>query len=427
MKSLLPKCGFSLLYVAFLGAAPPVPQEAIEHSEEIEPYVSFLQQQKQSPVDYIMGLFEEHDMVILCERMHPETTQYDLFYDLISDPRFIARVGNVFTEIGTGSMRGEVHDFLFSENLTEREIEKAALNIWRDLTWSPLWEKGNFFDFLKRLYSLNSSLAPGKKVNLYFSDMPFSWEGMTEEKYREFNRTMRHRDRIMAKQITDKFDEIRQSGENRKKALVIMNYRHAFNDRFPWPRGDNIEGGDNTGRYLFEAYPGKVANVMINSMAIQVGNTDRKVILRMIQNGKWDAAFEVADNRSVGFDFADSPFATREKYQDVFTGFVFYKPLEEHRLAVGIPGVFDEGFDNVLLERCAIAGRPMQGDEVRSLISELGRVTTYAYEDKGLGLGGDPDKGMDLTEKDSWLTDSKGHQPAVPQEQDGEREKGKKQ
>lgn len=430
MNNVLFRCGFSFLFlcVAFPYAASDTPQGAVKYSQEIEPYVSFLKEQRQQPVDYVMELFKKHDIVILCERHHGETMQYDFILDLISDTRFIAHVGNVFTEVGTSSMRGAVHDFLFSENLTEREIENKSLNIYRNLTWFPMWEKHNFFDFLKRLYSLNNSLKATKKVNLYFSDMPFSWERMTQEKYREFKSMLRNRDRIIAKQVIEKFNEISRSGADRKKALVIMNYRHAFNDRFEFvSETSEVVKGDNVGRHIFEAYPGKVANVMMNFVAIGMRPTGRGLELKLIQDGKWDAAFQVADNPNLGFDFADSPFGKDSfdyfvfptkglKYQDVFTGFVFYKPLEEHRVAIGIPGLFDNGYDKVILERLAIFGKPYQGSEAESLISRYSRVEVGTYKDMGL----------DMTEKGSWLTGSKCTHPAVSQEKDGTREKSEK-
>jgi len=61
----------------------------IQYKTEIAPYVDFLKKQRQKPADYVMGLFEKYDLVILCERFHPETTQYDFIYDLVSDKRFI--------------------------------------------------------------------------------------------------------------------------------------------------------------------------------------------------------------------------------------------------------------------------------------------------------------------------------------------------
>jgi len=58
------------------------------YDKAIGKYVQFLQQQKQTPVDYVMSLFQTYDLVVLCERSHPEVTQYDLIYELAADKRF---------------------------------------------------------------------------------------------------------------------------------------------------------------------------------------------------------------------------------------------------------------------------------------------------------------------------------------------------
>jgi hypothetical protein len=65
-----------------------------------------------------------------------------------------------------------------------------------------------------------------------------------------------------------------------------------------------------------------------------------------IQNGKWDAAFKATGKENLGFDFKNSPFGkdsfdvwyqkTDYTYSDIFTGFVFYLPLEKHSLQNGV-------------------------------------------------------------------------------------------
>ena len=97
---------------------------------------------------------------------------------------------------------------------------------------------------------------------------------------------------------------------------------------------------------------------MINSVTFDI-----KQNLKLIQQGKWDAAFKAAGDMNVGFDFAGSPFGNDKfdffpvswitseyKYQDVFTGFLFYLPLDKHVFEKGVPGLFD-GFKDEVLRR----------------------------------------------------------------------------
>jgi hypothetical protein len=333
-----------------------------------------------------MWLFENHDLVILCERSHMEVTQYQLLAELMADERFTATVGHIFTEVGTSNIRGKVEAFLTDTTLTKQAIEDKLLDIYRNLTWFPLWEKTNYFDFLKQVHTLNCSLPAERMIHIHPSDMPFSWEGMTAAAYQEFEKTLEDRDRIMADEVEKKFREI-QAQDSRKKALVIMNYRHAFND-FPLHNGEKI---NNTGRFLFERFPGKVANVFINGLALLPGTTDQQTFTKPIQDGKWDAAFDIMGNIECGFNLARTPFGQdsfdlfpftehQARYQDVFTGMIFFMPLNRHKEMIGIPGMFDESFRKTFAERMAISGQPLKAAALDEIAAKMNQIRERPYE-----------------------------------------------
>jgi hypothetical protein len=72
------------------------------------------------------------------------------------------------------------------------------------------------------------------------------------------------------------------------------------------------------------------------------------MVYNAIQYGKWDRVFEENNNRPIGFDFKGSPFGkdvfdyfpysyyfpyvTNLKYEDIFTGFIFNKPIHEWKI-----------------------------------------------------------------------------------------------
>lgn len=60
--------------------------------------IDFINTNPVSAKDYVLQLFDKYDIVVLGERNHDEMTQYDLFYDIVSDTLFIQRVGHIFTE-----------------------------------------------------------------------------------------------------------------------------------------------------------------------------------------------------------------------------------------------------------------------------------------------------------------------------------------
>jgi hypothetical protein len=372
------------------------PDGARRHAA-IEPYVTFLQEHRRGAVDYVLGLFERFDLVILCERSHPETTQYDLFFDIVRDERFTHRVGHVFTEVGTSTLRPRVEAYLTSAS---DAVDGAATlrSIYRDLSWSPVWNVSNFYLFLQRVRGLNETLLLSEKVHLVPSDLPFDWDGMDGAGYRAFRASLGERDRIMAEQIGEAFEAIRLSDDERKKALVIMNYRHAF-PHIEVRRGERVKEIRNVGGFLMDAYPGQVANVMLNSIRLLPGTTDNRAIFTALQDGKWDAAFRVLGEHDRGFDFDGSPFGKdrfdyfpfplAESYEDIFTGFVHYFAPSEHRLVNGVPDIMDEAFAAELLRRYRIVnggsdtGSAAQViDEVRSM-KERGYADAEEYVDDG--------------------------------------------
>jgi hypothetical protein len=357
--------------------------------EEIEPYVTFLREHRRGAVDYVLGLFERFDLVIVCERSHPETTQYDLFFDIVRDERFTRRVGHVFTEVGTSTLRPRVEAYL--TGASDAVDDAASLrSIYQDLTWSPVWNASNFHLFLERLRGLNETLPRSQRVHLVPSDLPFSWEGMDVAGYRAFRESLGERDRIMAEQIGAAFEAIRLSDDERKKALVIMNYRHAF-PHVELRRGERVNEIRNVGGFLMDAYPGRVANVMLNSIRLLPGTTDGHAVFTALQDGKWDAAFRVLGEDDRGFDFEGSPFGKdpfdyfpfplAESYQDVFTGFVHHVAPGEHRLVNGVPEIMDEAFAAELLRRYRIVNGGRDVESAAHVVDEVSAVNERGYAD----------------------------------------------
>ncbi|WP_300804551.1 hypothetical protein [uncultured Duncaniella sp.] len=280
-------------------------------------YIDFIKDNRQNINDYIMRLFNEYDHVILCERIHPEMTQYDMIYNLVTDKRFVDSIGVVFTEIGNIESRdaySRLVDTSF-ENDTLLEKNLASFMMDNQTVWL-LWTNTNWFDFLKRMYYFNHKRKD--RIRIMFSDR--NWIDQSE---------LAFRDSIIGDNIISTIN----SGSV-TKSLIIMNYRHAF-----------LTQG-NVGYYLNRSFPGKVANVMINS-------ANPIKLMMPVQNGYWDVATEQIHPVEYAFDFNDSPFGEDSfdfalmskkmglKYQDMFTGIIFYKSQSEQYVSDGFNYIFE--------------------------------------------------------------------------------------
>ncbi len=133
-------------------------------------YISFLSKQETNSVEYINNLFKINDLVVICEREHPEITQYELFCKIISHPYFINKVGNIFLEVITCSAQKELDDLLLSENLPDSAINKRINKIYRSYFYHPLWTNTNVSFFLKSVYQMNQKLSKSKKIRVFTID-----------------------------------------------------------------------------------------------------------------------------------------------------------------------------------------------------------------------------------------------------------------
>ncbi len=340
----------------------------------IKPYVRFLKKQKTSPVDYVIGLFDKYDVVVLCERAHPEMTQYDFIFNIVKDPRFINKAGMVFTEIGQKGMQQYLDNFMNTDCLSDSHVKEHILQITRNSAVHPAWTNYNWYQFIERLYKLNRTLPPEKRVRYYFTDSPVDWQAIKNQKdYLEYeHKYVWHRDSLMAQTVIDVMKGRNATDSVHKKCLVIMNYRHAFEltDRDP------DVGRDNTFEYIKDAFGDKAVNVMINTRVITIFPP---------AGGLWEEAFEKTGNKPAGFDFRGSPFGADNfdmfpwdiamsgifgsrspsaggllRYRDVFTGFVFINPAEKLYWQQSTPGYFD-GFEKEYIRRCGCIKAEYEG------------------------------------------------------------------
>ncbi|TAL71238.1 MAG: hypothetical protein EPN88_05830 [Bacteroidetes bacterium] len=338
---------------------------------EIEKYIEFLKQDHKSAKDYILDLWQKNDIVILCERAHPENTQYQLILDIIKDKRFIKNIGNVFTEVGTVSMQDRVNDFVHKNYANDSLRAYDAFEIHRNIEQGdrPIWMMYNFYYLITELNKINSVLPKKDKINLFVSDIPFQgWQNVSTRedcnKYAEYI-VKNNRDSTIALNVINKLDKLNTESKKKTKCLIILNYRHAFKNNYVGNYNYKVY---NAAKIIFDQYPSITANVYLNYFAEKpsnkTGNEEIDSLYVPLQNGKWDAAFKSLSIQNLGFDFKDSPFGKDNfdyipvpnsfTYKDMFTGFAYYLPFEEHSCIWGVPGIVTSEFKNEYFRRCRL-------------------------------------------------------------------------
>lgn len=161
----------------------------------------------------------------------------------------------------------------------------------------------------------------------------------------------------------------------------------------------------STAEYIYKTFPNSTKGILING----ISNS-----WELVADGKWDAAFRFTGNKNVGFDMQDTPFGKTKfdmynfggnayetvNFEYIFDGMVFYEPIENFEIVVGIPGIFDDkAFVTEFYRRTALEERitmeeAMSSKEINDYIKDWNVKKENKIDDLG--------KFNDLINK--WMT-----------------------
>ena len=322
----------------------------------LEDYVNCIKINRCNPVDYIFNLFEQSDIVVIGERDHRDTTQYELILDILKDPRFVNEIGYVYTEVGCMNRTSDVNELIKGNYKTDEDFINHLYSYLRTgEVFYAFWEKYNRVQFLKGLYEINRNSR--KKITLGLTDCEFSWSdiGSTEE-YKDFyySPACEYRDSTMAANFAQMYER-QKTKKGKRKALIITNQPHAINATM------TKKVYHRQGKWLKEHYgEDKVKIIILNWAEYRLFDGKR---MPLIANGLWDAAFEEVDCKPFGIDIKDTPFGETPykdpayknlKWEDVADGIIYYKPFYETVLTIGVPNIITPDFEKEFMRRVTI-------------------------------------------------------------------------
>lgn len=301
-------------------------------------YVKNIRQHKEEPINYVMQLFDKYDIVILCERVHPECTQWEFFSEIIMNDTFVSNVKNVFTEVGNTAEQERLDSYMNTHFSTEEDLQCATATIARECAVWPIWTNTNIYDFIFRLHQYNETRDSLNRINLFFTDSTIDWN--TVKNPIEYDSILIHcnRDSIMAYNVINRYES-----QHLNKCLIITNTRHAW------------KYGKNQAAYIFEKFPNKMAVVWINSTS---------QFLSPAMNGTLDAASLEIQDSIWAIDFENCPLGNtlfdlmpfkRDKctYKDLFVGMIYCKHPNSWKLSENYPFILDN-FKDTLLKRSTL-------------------------------------------------------------------------
>ncbi|MBL7077841.1 MAG: hypothetical protein ISS31_10255 [Kiritimatiellae bacterium] len=323
---------------------------------------AWLEAEGETPEDYVVGLFSDHDVVFLGEQ---HRVKHDaLLVQSLLEPLYEAGVYTLATEFGRREDQPLIDSLL---SLPEWD-EELAREIVAGM--SVFWGLREYVDIYRAAWTLNQELpdeAPKFRI-LGINDSP-DWSFITTEADRDDGAIMREvwrggGEKYWAETILDRV----RSGE---KVVVYCGIHHAFTEyRQPIVIDGEFRRFDSTprcGNHVFAALGKRAVTVFLH--APWKGLWGYGSNMRHPADGVIDAVMLAKGSHPVGFDLDRGPFGELRvedavycngyedfKLADFCDGWIYTKPISEYEGVTPIPDWVNESN----LER-AQAGSPNPG------------------------------------------------------------------
>ncbi len=353
--------GLLVLSACSNGSSGPADPPAIDPAVQSK-LSAWLEVEGDTPEDYIVGLFSDHDVVFLGEQ---HRVKHDvLLVQSLIEPLYEAGVRTLATEFGRREDQSLIDSLLCA---SEWDEDLAREIVFRQFVW---WGYREYVDIYRSAWMLNHGLPEGaaKFRILGINDSP-DWSLVTSEADRDDGKVMRQvwrggGEEHWAGVILDAV----RSGE---RVLVHCGIHHAFTEyRQPIVIEGEFSHFDHSlrcGNYVFAALGKRAVTVFLHAPwnGLQGYNS------RMCHpaDGVIDALMLAEDPCRVGFDLDEGSFGElgaedavyshgydEFKLADFCDGWIYTKPISEYSGVTPIPNWVNENN----LER-ARAGSPNAG------------------------------------------------------------------
>ncbi len=309
---------------------------------------AWLEVEGETPENYVVGLFSDHDVVFLGEQHRVK--QDALLVQSLIEPLYKVGVRVLATEFGRREDQAEIDSLLAAPEWDEDLAREIA---FRQFVW---WGYREYVDIYRSAWKLNQGLPDGVPQFriLGINDSP-DWSFVTTDAGRDDPAVMRKVWRGGGEEHwADVILDAVRSGE---QVLVHCGIHHAFTEyRQPVVIDGEFRRFDSSlrcGNHVFAALGKGAVTVFLH--APWNGPEGYGSRMRHPADGVIDALMLAEGPRPVGFDLADGPFGElrvedavyRHGYEDFkladfCDGWIYMKPISEYAGVTPIPGWVNE-------------------------------------------------------------------------------------
>jgi hypothetical protein len=277
-------------------AMKPLPAMTPEEQREL---VQYLKDHWQTPEDYVVSKFKDHDIVIIGE-YHRIRHDVELIHSLI--PRlYRAGVYDLGIEFGCVEFQASADSLVAAERYDENKAR------WLMFKNFMAWGYREYHDIYRKAWDLNRTLPPdAPKFRIVHLGYRQGWNELKGKPTPEVMKKVWHKgdgDIFMANVILSEFVK------KKRKALVYSGLHHAFT-RYKQPVYDNRMkfirfGGNRMGNVVYKEIPDRVFMISLHqpwAMNQKFVENERPV------RGVIDEVMGTFGDKRVGFDVVGSPF-----------------------------------------------------------------------------------------------------------------------
>lgn len=330
-------------------------RERINITPDVGKFVEFISTVDCTPEDYLMEKLQKHKLVINGE-YHRRKASWDMLQNLVENPQFPETAGTVFMELPSWQ-QSEMDAFLKSDDMDKEKL----LDIFRNEQPNGWWDKGEF-DFICKVWDLNQNLPTDKRIKIILADyqIPYSEIQTAEDCV-----TKEDRNTHMADVISD---YILKSDDKRNHLFLVGTGHADKSDKIAgaFSSADGKEAALTAGAQLKK----RLGEENVFAVTQHSLTCDNRGYYGQLRNGVFDKAFELNDNRPIGFDLKDSPFGLEPydadllikydplagNWEDNYDGFLFLHSLSDEPANSPLSEIFSAEFVEEMKRRAKILG-----------------------------------------------------------------------
>jgi len=363
-------------------------------TSNVDNYLKDLKTYGQDPIDFVNNALSKNDLIVFDDALHSAYEPFVFYNQLISSKSLSGKINFIFLEAINTTAQPAIDRFLNSKTKDSTILIKAFQDDYSGMGW----RYQTYLDLFSKVWEHNQVVPDFLKIKVIAVNPPIYWEAIhTWKDYELFQNTLKSRDYFMYLEILNNMDGF-TSG---KKGIFLTNTRHAYKNI----RNSKGKLYWNTTTFFDQWNPGKVYSIRIHNVTLSIDSvkdtakrksTDglSEMVYNWIKmdNGDWDSAFALNDNKPVAVPFKNTKFgsttyvgnhmlnvAPKTRMYDAYDALIFLAPMTNLHFSAEFNYIYTPEFKPELERRL----RLLKGNDFEEFLRKNNATTFEEYFKNG--------------------------------------------